>query len=564
MIEQHKGMGSILFLVSICAVMFLSSCGGSSGSKVVQSSSSLPGAPPTETASSERLQPALNTINSRIHSYETRLNEIKATENSPNSIMIPRDKMAALGDCKSQILDILTDYDSLQKKILQEPNPEEALNLANAALPQVNQQDMQFLEGGCVRLQADIAAAPQASPGVPPAASQTPLPPPDPQVQQAFNAGDYSKVITLYNQLGASSSLTPAYETTYEYGQALLKNYQHDEAARVFSGLQNSMGQSGDPALRIEVQRMLGDIYFSAAQYVDAQQRYEDAVQAGGDSNAATWSTRQLAAFREQTASPNELQAYSALLRNYLAYVPSRDGYAISEQAEQFLGSYPASRFVANVNLIHQDSRAQADAWLNRGIERVEQRVEGHTGEAAAPGTDQGTPANTNTTVPDTASTPAPGAVPDTAGGQASSSNQLTQEQQAAREQALFEQYNQGTSYLAAKEYDKALAVFTSLSGSSYEGKAREKINETIQLAAEENRQKAAELYVRASGMKDIDSKKKMLLASRQLLQDILVKYPQAGLNSKVERNLTSVEQTIREIDPSFSGTTPSGPGQQL
>ena len=76
MIEQHKGMGSILFLVSICAVMFLSSCGGSSGSKVVQSSSSLPGAPPTETASSERLQPALNTINSRIHSYETRLNEI--------------------------------------------------------------------------------------------------------------------------------------------------------------------------------------------------------------------------------------------------------------------------------------------------------------------------------------------------------------------------------------------------------------------------------------------------------------------------------------------------------
>ena len=563
MIEQHKGMGSILFLVSICAVMFLSSCGGSSGSKVVQSSSSLPGAPPTETASSERLQPALNTINSRIHSYETRLNEIKATENSPNSIMIPRDKMAALGDCKSQILDILTDYDSLQKKILQEPNPEEALNLANAALPQVNQQDMQFLEGGCVRLQDDIAAAPQASPGVPPAASQTPLPPPDPQVQQAFNAGDYSKVITLYNQLGASSSLTPAYETTYEYGQALLKNYQHDEAARVFSGLQNSMGQSGDPALRIEVQRMLGDIYFSAAQYVDAQQRYEDAVQAGGDSNAATWSTRQLAAFREQTASPNELQAYSALLRNYLAYVPSRDGYAISEQAEQFLGSYPASRFVANVNLIHQDSRAQADAWLNRGIERVEQRVEGHTGEAA-PGTDEGTPAKTNATVPDTASTPAPGAVPDTAGGQASSSNQLTQEQQAAREQALFEQYNQGTSYLAAKEYDKALAVFTSLSGSSYEGKAREKINETIQLAAEENRQKAAELYVRASGMKDIDSKKKMLLASRQLLQDILVKYPQAGLNSKVERNLTSVEQTIREIDPSFSGTTPSGPGQQL
>ena len=132
------------------------------------------------------------------------------------------------------------------------------------------------------------------------------------------------------------------------------------------------------------------------------------------------------------------------------------------------------------------------------------------------------------------------------------------------KEQALFEQYNQGTSYLAAKEYDKALAVFTSLSGSSYEGKAREKINETIQLAAEENRQKAAELYVRASGMKDIDSKKKMLLASRQLLQDILVKYPQAGLNSKVERNLTSVEQTIREIDPSFSGTTPSGPGQQL
>ena len=35
-------------------------------------------------------------------------------------------------------------------------------------------------------------------------------------------------------------------------------------------------------------------------------------------------------------------------------------------------------------------------------------------------------------------------------------------------------------------------------------------------------------------------------------LQDILVKYPQAGLADKVQRNLSGVDRALKAIDPSL------------
>ena len=112
---------------------------------------------------------------------------------------------------------------------------------------------------------------------------------------------------------------------------------------------------------------------------------------------------------------------------------------------------------------------------------------------------------------------------------------------------------------MAAKEYDQAMQTFATLLGGSFDGQARQRINDTATLAGENNRQKAAELFVRATQTSDLESRKKLLLASRQLLRDIPVKYPQAGLNSKVERNLAGVEQALRAIDPSLLNAGAAG-----
>ena len=544
--EMHSGFR--LFCAAALGALIVSGCASSSGSRVVQKAPMDPGAnaPRPEITRPALIQPALNTISSRIRSYEERLGEIKDIENSPSSMMIPHEQMGRLSACKSELLDILTNYDALQKKLLQETDLETAQELASDTLLKVNQQDMQFLEGGCGRLLADMKSGQGAA--TPPVTSQ-PLPPPppayaapDPQIQEAFSAGDYTRVITLYNQQWSGLGQQPAPATIWQYSQALLKNYQLEEADRVLLSLDEKLSRQGGDPLAPEVLRALGDISFSGGNYQAAQERYNRLVRLPG-TQSDSWSQRQLAVLQQQTATADELTAYATLVRNYLAYSPSRDGYAVAEQAEQFLSSYPASRLVANVNAIHKNTRDQAEAWLNRGLKRVEQQ----TGAAATAPPQPGT---------DPVGVPATGAPSATVGAEAAP---LSPEQVAARDQALKEQYDRGVAQMAAKEYDQAMQTFATLLGGSFDGQARQRINDTATLAGENNRQKAAELFVRATQTSDLESRKKLLLASRQLLRDIPVKYPQAGLNSKVERNLASVEQALRAIDPSLLNAGAAG-----
>ncbi len=541
-----------LLCAAVMSALIVSACAGSPETRVVQKTPGGPGGnvPRPEISRPGLIQPALNTISARIRSHEARLDEIRDIENSPSSMMIPHEQMGRLSACKSELLDILTNYDALQKKLLQETDQESAQALASDTLLQVNQQDMEFIEGGCGRLLSDLKGG-QGMTTAPPVTAQTPTTPPasyaeaDPQIQSAFDAGEYARVISLYNQQWAGLGQSPAPLTTWQYGQALLKNHQPQEAERVLSALDAQLGQqSGDP-LAPDVLRALGDIAFSAGNYDVALQRYERLVRLpSGNQGGDSWTQRQIAVLQQQSASADELSAYATLVRNYLAYTPSRDGYAVAEQAEQFLSRYPASRLVANVNTIHKQTREEADAWLNRGVQRIERRT-GGGGAAPADGASAGAAAAT--------------------AGTAAAQAPLSPEQSAARNQALQEQLDRGLAHMAAKEYDQALAAFTPLLGSDFDGQARERIRETAALAGEDNRQKAAELFVRASQVQDPESRKKLLLASRQLLKDILVKYPNSALNSKVERNLASVEQALRAIDPSLpdsaSGAVPAGQG---
>jgi outer membrane protein assembly factor BamD (BamD/ComL family) len=123
---------------------------------------------------------------------------------------------------------------------------------------------------------------------------------------------------------------------------------------------------------------------------------------------------------------------------------------------------------------------------------------------------------------------------------------------QLAQEQQAQENWNTGMTALEAKEYDQAIEAFTRLLGTSYDVKARKRIDEAAGLAAQEDRRRAAELFVRSGRTHDLMSRKKLLLASRQLLQDILIKYPQSDLTEKVKRNLKRIDEEINAIDPTL------------
>ncbi len=496
--------------------------------------------PPANSGQRDLLMPALTSINNRIYTYEQRLEEWKGVEGKLGSLSLPREKAAKSSECKSQLQDILTEYNTLHKQLLQKDRIDSAQLLVGDSLLQLNQQDIDYLEGGCGRLLAELKAIPEPAP-VPVAVN-------DPQIKAAFEGADYDRVLTLYGQTTSAPGVIPAPETTYQYGLALLKNHQEPVARTVFVDLLAQVRQQpGQEALTFRLMQSLGDLDLSMESYDEARRQYEELVRVSIEKGLKEeWAGQQLAALQPGSTAPAEMKEYSVLLKNYLAYTPKRDGYSVSEQAEKFLLTYPASRLVSSVNLIHKTSREQAEAWLNQGIKRVE-ALAGERKSQETPITDQHVPAD--------------GPLPDAKEGVKSGEQAAPTQVAAIDEKVLRDDYDKGLKFLEAKEYDKALESLTKLRNTPYEEKARTHIEEAAKLGAQEDRQKAADLFVRSNATRDQENKKKLLLSSRQLLQGILVKYPQSGLTDKVQKNLSRIEEELKAIDPSLLTAPPSKGG---
>ena len=471
--------------------------------------------PRTEAVRQDVLMPVMSAINTRIHVYEQRVEEWREAERRP--VNLPKEKLNRIDGCRSHLQHILIEYTALQKQLQQEPQIEAAQLLAGNSLLQLNQQDIDYLESGCSALLAELQGA----------AGTSVVASPDPQIKAAFDNGDYSQVINLYGQTVTASGQFPADETVFQYGQALLKNRQEAESLKVLNELLNRMRQQqGQDELLLRLLQSVADLSFGMEAYDEARGHYEELIRLSIEREAQRdeWAGLQLAALMPTGALPLvEMKAYTSLLKNYLTYVPKRDSYNVTERADTFLQIYPASLLTPNVHMMKKAVKQQSDHFIHQEIARVKAQTDGQ-------GSAQSQVSGTGQVIDDGE---ASGRDPATAGGG----------------NALQEEYERGMAALQAKEYDKAIACFNRLQGTPLEGKARPQIEETSRLAAQDLRQKAADLFIRANGSRDAGEKRKLLLTARDLLQSILVRYPKSGLGDKVQNNLDRIEEHLRLID---------------
>jgi TolA-binding protein len=373
----------------------------------------------------------------------------------------------------------------------------------------------------------------------------------DPQIKAAYENSDYDQVINLYQQMTQVPGQTPALETTYQYAQALLKNHQEAEAARVLDDLLARVRQQppGQDHFLLPVLQLVADLGFIREEYDHARKLYEEVIRASIEKGARKeeWAGLQLAALQPGVAQSAELKDFAGLLKNYLAYVPKRDGYAVAEGANRYLQQHPTTRLTPNVNVLRDKARVQADSWLNRGLQQA-----GTVTEGRSPQEEQALVPVVSAPSGGTAPPTAEGAVPSTGDGTPiSGQGTPASPPPAADSQSLQAEYDQGVSLLQAKQYDQALERFTRLQRTALEDKARPMIIETSKQAGQAMRQKAAELFFRASNSRDPNEKRKLLLSSRDLLQNILNKYPQSGLDDKVQRNLARIDADLRALEAS-------------
>ena len=487
-----------------------------------------PDQPKTEAVQRDMLMPVMSSINSRIRAYEQKIGEWKDVERKTATMSLPQEKLNRIDECRSHLQHILLEYTSLQKQLQQETQIEAAQLLAGNSLLQLNQQDIDYLESGCDKFLAELKTASQ------PVASA----PPDPQIKAAYDSGDYGQVINLYAQTAAVPGQSMPAETTFQYGQALLKNHQEAEAKRVLADLLAQMRrQKGQDELILRLLQSVADLNFGLESFDEARKQYEELIRLSIEKGAHRdeWAGLQLAALQSAGVATPEFKEYTSLLRNYLAFVPKRDGYSVAEHADKFLLAYPASPVAANVNLMNKSSREQADSWLNQGVKRIEaQAGDRRVPESPTPAVQEPAPGSPQGQVSAVADSPA-ATVPIAGTG----------------EKNLQEEYDRGVAHLQAKEYDKAIERFNRLQRTPLEAKARPQIEEASRLAAQDMRQKAAELFVRATNSRDTEEKRKLLLSSRDLLQSILVKYPQSGLTDRVQKNLARIDAELRAVEAS-------------
>jgi tetratricopeptide (TPR) repeat protein len=322
--------------------------------------------------------------------------------------------------------------------------------------------------------------------------------------------------------------------------------HQEEKAAEIYQQVVNQLSDSDEQARDlISLRKMLADLYIASGNYGSAATEYkkisEDYSKIGA---LEEWSKLQLSLLdRAQGGSP-ELKEFSEMLRNYLGFIPERDGYKIAWQAEKFQTNYPYSLVTSNVDLIKESVITAADKWFNDFLAKVDKLGHEKKFDEALKLLD---------TMPTDIVDVEKQLVLKAKNEELLMAEAVENETgKMARIQDLQNQWNNGMLLANGDRYEEAVVVFTSLLGTDYSQKAETKIKELSLEAAKEDRRKAADLFMRFTKTTDPESRKRLLVESRKLLKNILVKYPDVEITPKVIGNIERVEQEMNAIDPNL------------
>lgn len=491
-------------------------------------------------AEDDLLLPILTHINERIFSYEQKLADWNAREEQSTGPERSLEEQEKIDDCRQQMRDILDRYDELHRQLLGEDSVTTADLFEGQTLLNLEKQDFQFLEGDCSRIPEKEQSA-DSGLSMDKAVSRQK----SEEINSAFADGDYEKTIEVYEALLADTFQDLPYELTLAYGKSLMKTGRESESRKVFRDLLDRIRQNDQALWEFQLMQLIGNLDFALGSYDAAKKQYDEIVRTYEDLKGKNdWAKQQLSALNVADEQSEEVRAYAEVLRSYLVYNPDRDGFTVVRKAEAFVDAYPYSLVASSADHLVTISREKAEQWYQKLLKQVDALAAEEKYQEALLVLER---------VPRTILPLEKQQELAARATELTTTEAITREsRKLALEQQLQEDWNTGMTFLERKEYDQAIEAFKKLLDSSYGDRARARITEAANLAAQEDRKRAAELFVRSNRTHDLESRKKLLLSSRQLLQDILIKYPQSDLVDKVKRNLERIDKEIKGIDPTL------------
>ncbi len=485
--------------------------------------------------------PSMVFINDRIFEYGRKLERWKELDGQSVQRQVKDSEAAEMVGCFRKLQMVLNGYTDLRSKLLQIEKVSTAEKISNNGVVELEKNDIAFLESSCGRLLADSK---DQSVGWNQREDPADLSQLETLIDRHGQNREYQVVSEIWQKIPTSQIGRVALRTKIHYGNALMYLNREEKAAEVYQQVVDQMSSSEIQATDIvSLRKILADLYTASGNYKAASVQYK---KISGDyqniGRLEEWSKQQLSLVEGSKEGSGELRDYSAILREYLGYVPEKTGYKLLWQMDNFLTKYPYSAVTPNIDVIKENVKTAADKWFNGFMAEVEKLRSAKKFQEAQ----------------DLLKTlPADIIGPEKQLSLKGKNEELTmtdavekETQRMARIQELQNQWNSAMVLAKSEKFDEAIVLFNKFSDSEYVLKAQEKIKEVSLEAAKADRKKAANLFTRFGKTTDLESRKKLLLETHKLLSSILIKYPEVDIKSKVIGNIERVEQEMAAIDP--------------
>jgi tetratricopeptide (TPR) repeat protein len=496
-------------------------------------------------ADAERIMPSVEYVTGRISEYNKKIDRWRERDSQAAVLRIPADESEKMVGCFRELQKVLNGYNRLHDFLLRQASMPTNGTMSAQEVYELQQSDIAFVDGFCGQVVAG------ESKGLRKSEEPGNLSSVEAVIAQHAANGKFEELVQTWNQMPETTAARVSMNTKILYGKALMALQQEEEAVKVFRQMVDQMASpDGQAADLLSLRKILADLYIASGHYRDAEVQYlEISKEYKNMVGIEDWAILQRSMLARGEQGGPELKDYSDLLKNYLGFSPARDGYTVVWQADKFLQTYPHSPVASNVDLIRTAAREQADKWSDKtGIK---------TDEPAAKKPDQDIDQDIlvkRETTPDVIAPP-PAMQPQVSpnAGEATITEKVVSEAvKLEKTQDLERRWNEGIRLMEGAQYDKAIEIFTPMRETEYAAKADKKIAEASLLAAEAERRKAADFFIRFTKAPDVESRKKLLIESRKCLLDILVKYPEVEITEKVRGNIKRVEKEMNAIDPNL------------
>jgi tetratricopeptide (TPR) repeat protein len=499
--------------------------------------------------------PSMGYVNDRIFEYGRKLERWKEMDAQSAGLELTQEDSQILVNCFVDLQNVLDGYNQLRSDMLRlDTSSSSSLIIGAKEVMDLQKSDISFLESRCGKL-----FAPEGDELVDWASREedADLPQLETLIKRYMTSKEYEEVVKIWRQIPEQQRDRVNLRTRIHYGNALMYQHQEKKAAQVYQEIVDEMSASDRQKTDLlSLRKRLADLYTASENYEAAEEQYNNISRDYKNlGSIEEWATLQLNILERSGGQGEELTKFSKLLKNFLGFVPERDGYTIVWQADEFLQEYPYSPVASNVDLIKEEADRNADKWFEEFFKEVN--------TLAAEKKHLDAIKKLESIPTDLISEKQKQRVKNKNEDLVLAEAVERETRKVEKMQELQERWNEGMLKVDEGDYEAAIGIFQTLLQTEYFAKARDKIDEITLLAAKSARRDAADLYIRYTKTSDAEMKKKLLVESRKLLKGILEKYPEVGINEKVQDNIERVEQEMNALDPNLLEETKAAETQQ-